>query len=308
VFFPAVHGLISIKPPFLNLPEEMLVHIAQYLDYKSLKNLMGVNSSFYDLGKEPQVQKALKTREVKALGLLDRIGMLEPAQLYTAVSIEEIKASARENREPNYLETIHKAYGIQLRKFLGGRAVGESREDRIRHGFNLICLLIGINSTCLTSGNHLYTSWLKAQEAALKAFYPTLSHTVIVAVQSASSSFPCWDWDARQHAIMDVFNISPGISNQKKRSLVGRIIELTALLSILKFSLSQGFFSHIYEVSNQFLVADLPGDLSIWESQEAWEAFYAKYFGSLTPESLAFLTPFLDEIDKTRLAILNSQS
>jgi hypothetical protein len=65
---------------------------------------------------------------------------------------------------------------------------------------------------------------------------------------------------------------------------------------------SKGFFSLIYHARDGVLTKNgLPKDVSIWESQEAWDAFYGKYFGKLKSDSLGFLIPFLDEIKKVRL-------
>jgi hypothetical protein len=53
---------------------------------------------------------------------------------------------------------------------------------------------------------------------------------------------------------------------------------------------NQSFFFHAYHASDEVLTKDgLPKDLLIWESQEAWDAFYISHFANLTPDALAFL-------------------
>jgi hypothetical protein len=67
----------------------------------------------------------------------------------------------------------------------------------------------------------------------------------------------------------------------------------------------KGLFSQVYKASDKVMEKHgISRELSIiWESQVAWDAFLTKKFGKLTPEALAFLTPFLDEIKKVRQAV-----
>ncbi len=312
----------------LDLPYEMLIHIGQYLDFESLKNLMGTNKTFHTLGKDPQVQNALKIREAQEL--LSRISRLEPAELYTAVSINEIEAAAKEGREPGYLPMIHKAYGIRLREFLGGIPVGESREERIRHGINLISLMSAALEAAWyadkSAARHAvrYAARYVAWKAARRASLATARNIALSAAGDASGSAAreaalsvAGDatFDVTRDAIKTFLATTKNLSHPEKGRLTYRATEVSALLYVLKFALDdpsygmEGVFSRFYRASDEVLKRDgLPEDLSIWKSQEAWDAFYTKHFGKLTKDPLAFLTPYLDEINKTRLAILNLQS
>jgi hypothetical protein len=320
------------------LPIEMIIQVAQYLDYKSLKNLMGANSTFHALVKDPHFQNALKAREVQ--GLLYRISTLEPAKLYTAVSLDEIMAAVSEGREPWHLAVIHEAYGIRLREFLGGITVGESREERIRHGIKLILLM---NATGSTAGSAaLDAASDAAGDAASDAVCSSGSaprdasgnipgETTLDAAREAAASAPLdaacdaagsaaleaaeTSLDAASDALCEaawfaareVLRTSQNLSPQEKGRLAYRVAEVSALLSILKCALDDSskefgeFFSKVYQASDEFLT-NVPEDLSIWQSQKAWDAFYAKHFGKLKPDALAFLTPFLREIKKMRLS------
>jgi hypothetical protein len=307
-----IHRVLGADHPYGNfqvLPYELLVHIAQYLDPQSLQSLMTANSHFYDLGKDPLVQKALKTKEVE--GLLYQVGILKPTKLYQVVPIEEIKASAIEDREPTYLATVHKAYGIRIREFVEGLPVGENRG--IRHGLNLIYFM---SIACSTNWSVAWSaSWYAANSsvrAAASSAVKASASASTMAIDSNRSNVQTSDiaWSAAKKVLATNQNLSP----LEIGRLSYRVAEVTALLYFLKFALDdpdfeiQGIFSRIYQAMDKFLKSNgLPEDLSIWESKEAWNAFYAQHFGELTPDALAFLTPYLDEIKKTRLA-LNQQS
>ncbi len=275
------------------LPAEMLVHIVKYLDYESLKNLMVTNRTFKALGEDPQVQNGLKVREV--YGLLSGISRLEPAQLYTAVSLDEINAAAKKDREPGYLPMIHKAYGIRLREFLGGIEVGESRENRIRHGINLMHSMETASSTVI------FSAWSAAWSAAGSDAGSVTGDTLISEAYSVALD-----------AAREVLATSQNLSHQEKGRLAYRVAEVTALLYLLKFALDdpsngfEGIFSKVYRARDGVLkIEDLPKDLSIsiWESQKAWDVFYAQHFANPMQDPLAFLTPYLDEINKIRLSL-----
>jgi hypothetical protein len=330
---PMEPTVVSEHGNLIVLSEEMRIHIAKYLDFDSLQNLMCASSSFYALGKDPQVQNALQTRDPK--WLLHQVGRLEPTQLYTTVSLEEIKASAQENREPGYLPMIHQAYGIQLREFLRGKAVGESRDERMRHGLNLIILFEANHSIARCSARD--AAWYAARDAgtaaAFSAAWNALFGTTSAARDDLWGATSDVGWkaavsaaneisseDARyggekaaRSAAMDILSSTPNLSHIERGKLAYRVSEVTTLLYLLKFALDdscfkiQGLFSRIYPASDEILKRDGLPDISIWESQEAWEAFSSTCFGNLTQESLAFLTPFLNEINKIRLS-LNPQS
>ncbi len=266
--------------------------------------------------------------------LLSVIMGLEPAKLYTAVSQDEILASAMENREPRYLAVIQEAYGIRVREFVGGLSIGESREERIGHGINLINLM---SAACSASWSGAidggwYGSIDATDSAAMDAAESAAWNTANSAARNAANS-PVWNaansaaesasiwmaaidaaWEAARSAEKQVLAKTKNLSHQEIGRLAYRTAEVTALLYFLKSPLDdpsygiQEFFSRIYQASNGVLKRDgLPADLSIWESQEAWDAFYTEHFGKLTPDALAFLTPYLCEINKTWLS-LNPQS
>jgi hypothetical protein len=254
-----------------------------------------------------------------ARGLLDKIKELEPAKLYTVVPVEEIMASARENREPGYLGIIQEAYGLRLGEFVGRLPVGERREDRIRHGINMICLMHAAWSTAWSAVIEPRWSVFKsaAKSAAwYEALYPTLYAASDAVWPAAKSS--AWDtaWvaavDGAQSAAWDsekeVLAITKNLTDLERGRLSYRVSEVSTLLFYLRFALDEphfeGIFSKAYKASDEVLKRDgFPKNRSIWDSQKAWEAFCTQHFGKLTADSLAFLTPFLDEIEKTRLSL-----
>jgi hypothetical protein len=338
-----------------DLPYEMLIHIAKYLDFDSLKNLIRADSSFYPLLKDQQVRKALKDSEVN--GLLSKISTLEPSKLYTAVSLDEIKAASMENRDPEYLAVIHKAYGIRVREFVRKLSVGESREARIRHGLNMFCLMYSSGYAVRSivfdaarqaarsvigyapwyaavdaTGDHAWDAFRSigreqasraASQAALfsareDAWYAARDAASYAAGDTAknAASYAAGDTakNAASYAAMEVLSTTQNFSHQERGRISYIAVEITALLHYLKFTLDdpspqyQGIFQHSYHTNELALIAQgVPKNLLIWESKEAWDAFYAKHFGELKPDALAFLTPFLDEINKTWLS-LNPQS
>jgi hypothetical protein len=148
------------------------------------------------------------------------------------------------------------------------------------------------SQSALQAGNHAF--WTAASHSARNAAWTTAWTAVWTPAGHAASA-----------AAKEVLGTTQGLSPQEIGRLAYRAAEVTALLYVLKFALngpsneSQGLFSTIYQASNKILTGDdLPQDPPIWASQEAWDAFFAQYFSNLTAESLAFLTPYLDEIKK----------
>jgi hypothetical protein len=227
--------------------------------------------------------------------LLSMIDGLEPYRLYTAVSLEEIKASVKEDREPAYLATIQKAYDIRVKEFAGGLPFGESREERIRHVINLICLMDG---GWYVAGDDAWNAAIDAIESATNSLAKDANMS---ATMSATTL-------ATKAAVEEVLVSTRNFSHQEIERLFNRMVEVTALLYVLKFALddpSNGFegnYSKVYQRIDQVLKKCGLPDPSIWASQEAWDVFYAQHFPNLTPETRAFLTPYLHQIEKTKLS------
>jgi hypothetical protein len=310
--------------------DETLIYLTEFIDHESLKSLTDTNSIFCDLGKEPQVQHVLKKGELRRL--LSRVRRLEPDQLYKAVLIKEIRAAAKGNQEPGYLATIQEAYGLRVGAFVGGLTIGESRDARIRHGVKIMCLMHTIWDTAWGASSEVAwddassdpagaaareISLNAARDASMGAALNAAKNASRNAVRSATGTWSSNSYaashavgqairDTSRSAVKNVLAMTRSLSPQEEARLGYRTAELTALLYVLKFALDdpskgfQGIFSRIYQASDDIC---LPQDLSIWESKEAWDAFYAQHFGHLTPDALAFLTPFLGEIEKTRLTL-----
>ncbi len=179
--------------------------------------------------------------------------------------------------------------------------------------------------TAMAAARHTsdYSSWHKATFFAREASANNRNASEKISLSDAwhaahrAAGNPGWDdaWDAARFVANEIISITENLSTQAIGRLTYRVAEVTVLLYCLKFALDdpakefKGIFSKTYQASDEVLKRDgLPEDLSIWESQEGWDAFYAEHFSDLSQNTLAFLTPYLEEINKTRLAILNHQS
>jgi hypothetical protein len=185
----------------------------------------------YGIALSPNNQVEVNQEELSPERLLSMIAVLEPSKLYTVVSQDEIIAAAKEDREPKYLGLIHKAYGIQVKEFVRGLSVGESREQKMRHGINMINLMSAV----------LDTAWY----AILNTESDVAWHSDLYAAKGAAWSSAVSDPGARfvsWHALLNTATaIARGaekeflstikdLSNQEISRLAYRVAEITVLL------------------------------------------------------------------------------